>query len=131
MILIVDDDDETRNLLGIYLETRGYECALAANASEGRQLLNEKKFRLVIADVHMPGESGLDFMQWALSKSRKTAGIIMTGKDSAIVRYRVREMGAHGCMIKPFHFDQLHACISNALGKTTDTPATHAGSSSI
>ncbi len=125
MILVVEDDLETRNLLGHYLETQGYEYALAANAMEGRRLLKDKKFKLVITDMHMPGESGLDFMQWVLSMNRKMAGIIMTGRDSATVRYRAREMGAHCCMIKPFHFDQLQAYISDALDDTGGTQARH------
>ncbi len=117
MILIVDDDDETRNLMGFHLKNQGYDCSLAANATEGRQLLNEKKFKLVISDVHMPGESGLDFMQWVLA-DMETIGIIMTGKDSSTVRSRAREMGVHCYMIKPFHFDHLYNCVSKALGQT-------------
>lgn len=115
MILLVEDDVHTRIFLRQYLKKQGYTCTLAANAAEARGLLHKRRFPLVIADVHMPGESGLDFLEWVLSENWKTAGIIMTGKDSAMLRIRARKIGAYCCMVKPFRLSHLLTNISNAL----------------
>ncbi|MCE5335329.1 MAG: response regulator [Desulfobacteraceae bacterium] len=115
MILIVEDDLQTRTFLRLYLDSQGYPCTLAANAAEARDIMEERRFKLVISDVHMPGESGLDFLEWALAADAGTTGIVMTGKDSTFLRARARNIGAHCYMVKPFRLSHLLTQVSSAL----------------
>jgi two-component system, chemotaxis family, chemotaxis protein CheY len=63
-ILIVDDSRTFRYLLLQYLKELGYESVTAATcAAEAKKLLAEQKFDLVLADWHMPGETGLDLLK--------------------------------------------------------------------
>mgnify|MGYP006051150859 CR=1 FL=1 len=57
-ILIVDDEEPIRRLLGYLLEPHGYKVALAGEAREARQRMESGSYALVLCDVNMPGESG-------------------------------------------------------------------------
>jgi len=59
-ILVVEDEEQMRRLLGHILAKNGYACTLAANGVEARKFLGEKAFDLALCDVNMPGESGID-----------------------------------------------------------------------
>lgn len=60
VILIVDDDDPVRAMLARLLRTQGYSVLQAADATEARQRLGEHPADLVISDIVMPGESGIE-----------------------------------------------------------------------
>src|SRR5262245_55963836 len=62
-ILIVDDEEPIRRLLGYMLQSHGYEAVLAADAREARLKLDDAPFALVLCDVNMPGESGMDLIR--------------------------------------------------------------------
>ncbi|MFZ2447321.1 MAG: response regulator [Syntrophobacteraceae bacterium] len=114
-VLIVDDDEQERTFLGQYLEAKRYACSLAANAAEGRQLLRREKFNLILSDLNMPGESGLEFLQWALSTNPETAGLMMTGMLTPEIVEKATAIGAYCCMAKPIPLDRLLVNMSDAL----------------
>jgi DNA-binding NtrC family response regulator len=60
VILVVDDDDPVRVMLARLLRTQGYTVLQAANAQEARTILEEQRPNLVISDIVMPGESGIE-----------------------------------------------------------------------
>lgn len=64
-ILIVDDESSIRGLLSQILERRGYHCWTASDALEARGLLAAHNFELILSDIKMPGESGLDLIRHA------------------------------------------------------------------
>jgi len=84
-ILIVDDEVPIRNLLGQILEAKGYACILAASAAEARECLKQQNFELVLCDILMPGELGLDFIREVLTKHRDTATIMVTAIDLSLI----------------------------------------------
>ncbi|MCJ7616429.1 MAG: response regulator [Desulfobacterales bacterium] len=59
-ILAVDDEESVRHLLSRMLSRGGYEYALAADAAEVRKFIKDRNFELILCDVAMPGESGID-----------------------------------------------------------------------
>ncbi len=75
-ILIVDDEQPVRNLLAKILEQAGYSCKAAAGAAEARQCLNREAFDLILTDVMMPGETGIDLIRF-ISEAYPDTGIIM------------------------------------------------------
>ncbi len=114
-ILIVDDEKTVRDMLGRLLEINGYLCGMASDAREARSSVNEQDFELVLCDVNMPGESGMDLIKY-LSKSHPgTAVIMVTGEDDKELAEAALDMGAYGYVIKPFKANELMINISNAL----------------
>ncbi len=114
-ILIVDDDESTRRLLGRLLESYGYACTLSANANEARLHLNEQEFSLILCDVNMPGESGLDLLRHVLREHPLTAAVMVTGLDDPQLANIALEIGAYGYILKPFESNEVLINVANAL----------------
>jgi putative two-component system response regulator len=114
-ILIVDDEDSIRRLLGYLLEPHGYAITLAADARDARQRLAQQPFSLVLCDVNMPGESGMDLVRHILSQYSHTAVIMVTGLDSPVLANAALDMGAFGYVIKPFESNEVLISVANAL----------------
>ena len=66
--MIVDDEEPIRVLIGQILESSGHTCLLGDSASQARKLLKDQRFDLILCDIDMPGESGLDFIRYAVSE---------------------------------------------------------------
>ncbi|MBE9547291.1 MAG: response regulator [Proteobacteria bacterium] len=114
-ILIVDDDKAVRNLFGQILGDDGYDYTLAADAAEAREYLKEQNFELVISDINMPGESGLDFIRHVLAEHRDTAALMVTVMDDLSIAETLFELGVYGYIIKPFHVKDALISVKNAL----------------
>jgi len=114
-ILIVDDEEPIRRLLGYMLKSHGYETVLASDAREARQRLEELQFALVLCDVNMPGESGMDLVRNILTQYLYTAAIMVTGLDSTVLANAALDMGAFGYVVKPFGSNEVLINVTNAL----------------
>ena len=114
-IMIVDDEEPIRRLLGSILKMNGDTCTLAADAKEARTFLKDQRFDLILCDVTMPGESGIDFIRYVLSKYPETAAIMVTAVDDPDVAEAALEFGAYGYIIKPFESNEVMINVSNAL----------------
>jgi putative two-component system response regulator len=114
-ILIIDDEEPIRRLLGYLLQTHGYETVLASDAREARQRMEEQPFALILCDVNMPGESGMDLIRTILRERPHTATIMVTGLDSSVLANAALEMGAFGYIIKPFESNEVLIDVANAL----------------
>jgi putative two-component system response regulator len=118
-ILIVDDEDQIRALLARLLGAQGYECVTAESAAAGRRMLEETPFALVLSDVNMPGESGLDFTREVLARYRDIAVVMVTGMDDRRYAEAAIEVGAYGYVLKPFKPNELIINVGNALRRRT------------
>lgn len=114
-ILIVDDEAPIRTMLGRLLEGYGYACTLAADAAEARARLQERPFALILCDVNMPGESGLDLVTHVLASYQDTAAVMVTGLDNPQLATTALELGAYGYIIKPFESNEVLINVVNAL----------------
>lgn len=114
-ILIVDDEAPIRTMLGRLLEGYGYACTLAADAAEARARLQERPFALILCDVNMPGESGLDLVTHVLAEYQDTAAVMVTGLDNPQLATTALELGAYGYIIKPFESNEVLINVVNAL----------------
>ena len=118
-ILIVDDEDQIRTLLARLLGAHGYDCVTAESAAAGRRMLEEAPFALVLSDVNMPGESGLDFTREVLASYPDTAVVMVTGMDDRRYAEAAIEVGAYGYVLKPFKPNELIINVGNALRRRT------------
>jgi len=114
-ILIVDDEEPTRRMLARLLEGYGYTCAQAGDAVEARQRLNQEEYGLILCDVNMPGESGLELVRHVLSTYPHTAAVMVTGLDDPQLANIALEIGAYGYIIKPFEANEVLINVANAL----------------
>lgn len=114
-ILVVDDEEQIRRLLHRTLSIFGeYTCTLAADVAEARKCLEAQEFDLVLCDVMMPGESGIDLARHIQVEHEDTAVIILTGVDDPETADAAIEAGAYGYIIKPFNPNELIINIRNA-----------------
>lgn len=114
-ILIVDDEEPTRRMLSRLLESHHYSCVLAGDAQEARTRLQEEEFALILCDVNMPGESGLELISHVLKEHPRTAAVMVTGLDDHQFANVALELGAYGYIIKPFEANEVLINIANAL----------------
>jgi putative two-component system response regulator len=114
-ILVVDDDPGTLILLGAILETAGYRSVTASSAEEARELLNTRVFSLVLADVGMPGDSGIDLLEWITTEHADTATLMVSGMNDPELAEKALRMGAYGYVIKPFEANEILINVTNAL----------------
>lgn len=114
-ILVVDDEEPIRRLLTYLLQSHGYQVVGAGDAREARQKLEEQAFALLLCDVNMPGESGMDLVRHILTEHKHTAAIMVTGLDSSVLANAALEVGAFGYIVKPFESNEVLIDVANAL----------------
>jgi DNA-binding response OmpR family regulator len=114
-ILVVDDEEPVRRLLGKLLQMNGYSCILAANAVEAREFLDKQNFDLVLSDLRMPGESGLEFIRHVSVQYPEMVIIAVTALDNPEIIKSVLEIGVCGYIIKPFQPNEILINVANAL----------------
>ena len=114
-ILVVDDEEQIRRLINRTLSGTEYTCTLAADGAEARKCLDEQTFDLVLCDVMMPGESGIDLTRHIAATHGDTAVIMLTGVDDPKTADAAIEAGTYGYIIKPFNPNELIINIRNAL----------------
>ena len=105
-ILVVDDDDRLRELLRKYLSTNGYRVTGAVSADEARTRLQGLSFDLIVLDVMMPGESGVDLAR-ALRTKSEVPILLLTARSDADDRIAGLEAGADDYLAKPFEPREL------------------------
>ncbi len=116
-ILIVDDDDRIRELVKQYLNENDYLVTTANSAKDAKEKVNIIKFDIIILDIMMPGQSGLDFTN-ENKKKINTPIILLTAKGEASDRIKGLEIGADDYLAKPFEPKELVLRIKNILDKT-------------
>jgi len=114
-VLIVDDEEPIQELLANLMEMNGYGCMPVNDASAARECLRENNFQLILCDVNMPGESGLDFARYVVTEHPETALVMISGINDPETADAALEIGAYGYVIKPFELNEVMINISNAL----------------
>jgi two-component system, OmpR family, phosphate regulon response regulator OmpR len=116
-LLVVDDDARLRDLLRRYLSENGFRVTVAADAAEARANLASFAFDLIVLDVMMPGESGLD-LTGALRANRHTPRLpvlLLTAMAEPEDRINGLERGADDFLAKPFEPRELVLRIRNII----------------
>ncbi|MBI0535409.1 response regulator [Roseomonas sp. KE2513] len=109
-ILVVDDDREIRELLARFLEKQGFRVTTAREAREARRAWPLGRYHIVVLDLMMPGESGLDFARWLRSQSDVPI-VMLTAMGEETDRIVGLELGADDYVAKPFNPRELLARI--------------------
>ena len=120
-ILVVDDDDRLRALLGRYLRDHGYHVSTASSAAEARAALDGMAFDLIVLDVMMPGESGIEFTH-GLRRSATVPILLLTAMGEPEDRIAGLESGADDYLTKPFEPRELLLRVATILRRTAAPP---------
>ena len=113
-ILVIDDDTRLRALLQRYLQENGFAVTTAKDAENARMFLSQYIFDLLIVDVMMPNETGLEFLQ-NLRKTSQIPAIVLTAMGETEDRISGLESGADDYLAKPFEPKELVLRINNIL----------------
>jgi CheY-like chemotaxis protein len=123
-ILIIDDDKDVREILGMILSAEGHRVNTAQDGVAGLdQLRCPARPSLILLDMMMPRLDGEGFLR-AMRSDPSTADIpvvILTGHPAA--RTKAAELGAAGCLVKPVELNELLGTIEQTEGQAASPPA--------
>jgi len=123
-ILLVDDDEAVRTIVRIALVRLGYVVREARNGREAMRLCSESKPDLMLTDIIMPEQEGIETIGAVRRKYPKVKLIAMSGGGRVSATdylHTALAMGADAVLAKPFTGEELEALVSKVLGSTQAT----------
>jgi DNA-binding response OmpR family regulator len=110
VVLAVDDDEAILDIVEWALEDEGYRVARATDGGQALALLPDLRPVLILLDMRMPGMNGWEFAQaYGALDGWRSPVVVMTAAQDAV--QLAAEIGAAGCLGKPFDLDQLIATV--------------------
>jgi DNA-binding response OmpR family regulator len=118
LILVVDDDGRSRELMRIILRHAGYRVLAAPDGAAAIALLATERPAAALVDLLMPGMSGLEFCQWVRTRPefQGMRFVLLTGMDTEETRAEAREAGADAVVTKPFDRVGLLSRLTDLIG---------------
>lgn len=113
-VLIVDDDEDIRDMLTEYLADHDYKVLVAKDGVEMRERLNEHAPHVVLLDIGLPGEDGLSLARY-IRETVDIGIIIVSGARETVDRIVGLEVGADDYLAKPFDLRELRARLKSVL----------------
>jgi two-component system response regulator PilR (NtrC family) len=124
-ILVIDDEPDLRTLYELTLLREGYQVEAAATIQEAWELLNARRFDLVITDMRLPDGSGIDLLKGVRAQQRRERCVVITAYGSAENAVESLKAGAFDYLTKPVDLKQFRAVVAAAaLGARNGTGAT-------
>jgi putative two-component system response regulator len=113
-VLVIDDDPKMCDVLVRLLEDAGYECLSAGNAGEAEALLARESLDVVLCDVELPDESGIELVTRVVREHPEVAAVMVSGHDDQRLTDTALKV-AYGYVTKPFKDNDILIGIANAL----------------
>src|SRR5574341_2214938 len=114
-ILVVDDEEQMRELLTKVLEKNGYQVAASEDGAQALALLEREPVDLVVTDVRMPALGGMEALRAIKELNPETVVIIMTAFGSIDQAVQAVKEGAYDYINKPFKIDEMLLTMEKAL----------------
>jgi FixJ family two-component response regulator len=118
LVAIVDDDKSIRNATQDLLKAAGFSTATFADAESFLGSASRASAACVVADMRMPGRSGLELYQELVASGRGIPTVIITAHPQELAQARAREAGITCYLTKPFAPDDLLECVREAVAKS-------------
>lgn len=112
--LLIDDDVEFCCMLGEYLNGEGFAVTTASNGQDGAELALRGRFAVVILDVMLPGESGIEVLR-RIRQNSSVPVVMLTARGDSIDRVIGLELGADDYIAKPYYPRELVARVRAVL----------------
>ena len=116
-ILIVSDEPSVGDIISRKLNDEGHKCTVACDGNSASKKLDARHFDLVLLDIRLPGESGLDILRQIQVNYPDTAVIVMTAIADVETAVKSMKMGAYDYIVKPVDLNMLTISIDRALDK--------------
>lgn len=113
-ILLVEDESKTADYLARGLGEAGYRVEVARDGLDGRHLVEETDFELIILDVMLPGLDGWELLR-LIRRHSQVPVLFLTARDAVEYRVKGLELGADDYLVKPFSFVELLARVRTLL----------------
>ena len=121
-ILVIDDDSDTRAMLEQTLKPAGYEVISAADGKDGVERHRTSPAELVITNLFLPEQDGLETIRELRTRFPEVAIIAMSGRpDTGAMLSIAQHVSGVGVLQKPFLTDELIAAVARALGGQSPT----------
>ncbi|MBI4971659.1 MAG: sigma-54-dependent Fis family transcriptional regulator [Candidatus Omnitrophica bacterium] len=114
-VLIVDDEKNSREGLGKFLDAQGYDTHLAADAKEALETLKKESPNVIISDIRMPEMDGITLLHKVKELDPKASVILLTAYGSVENAVQAMKAGAFHYLTKPVNLDELEFVIKKAL----------------
>lgn len=114
-ILIADDDETFRESTAALLRRDGFHCVCAADGEEAARALGDDNFDLLIADIHMRGNNGLELVRHLPATSHSLPVILVTGYPSTETAIQSIQLPVVAYLVKPVDWDEMKAAVRRGL----------------
>lgn len=114
-VLIVDNDAAHADVVGESLQRSGLVCEVATSGTQGAELIEQKRFDVVVTDLVMPDIDGLGILARAKEAVPDCEVILMTGHGSVPSAVEAMQRGAFNYLLKPLNIDQLRTITAKAV----------------
>ncbi len=121
-ILLVEDEENIRDVVTLNLEMESYEVVAAANGKEALKYFREQHFDLIILDIMLPEVDGFQIMEQIRLTNMEVPIICLTAKDTALDRVTGLRKGADDYLTKPFNLEELLLRVQNLIKRTSKSP---------
>ncbi len=119
-ILVVDDEEETRNVCKRVLSKEPYLVQVAESGKEGLDTLQRGNFNLALVDLKMPGMDGIELLRQIRTNYKEIEVIVITGHGSTESAIQAMRLGAYDYVTKPFDVEELNSIIKTCLQKRSE-----------
>jgi two-component system, chemotaxis family, chemotaxis protein CheY len=106
LVLVVDDDPDILQTLGLCLSSEGYRVLMAANGKEALDILDREHPSVILLDLMMPVMDGWQFVQELEHRGRRDVPLLILSADRS-VQGHAQQLRANGHLAKPFDLDEL------------------------
>ena len=114
-ILLVDDNENYLDLLSIFLESKGFDVTITANAAKALEILDKARFRMIITDFHMQGINGIKLAMKVRRQYPDIHIVMITGDDSPDIVEAAVNAGVSHILFKPVNLTDLLEITQSSL----------------
>lgn len=126
-LLLIDDDEWIRDSMRLFFESEGCDLVTLVTAEEALEMIGKHHFDIIIADLRLPGMSGIEMFKRIRGTYRCPVKILITAyKDEQVVR-AAKKAGVHDLIEKPFNTEIIEASLSKLLSWFSGKDANLAG----
>ncbi len=118
-VLVIDDDSNLRDTIGVMLESDGFRAVLASDGRQGYEQAVSLKPGLILVDLRMPGIDGVQVCKQLRERGMTTPLIVLSAVSEEVDKVRLLEIGADDYVVKPFSSRELLARIHAVLRRTS------------
>lgn len=121
-ILLVEDEENIREVVKLNLELEEYEVITSANGKDALKKIEEQHFDLLILDVMLPDVDGFQICEQVRLSNMEVPIIFLTAKDTSQDRINGLKRGADDYLTKPFHLEELLLRVNNLIKRSSKSP---------